>query len=37
VVTLRFEPAIPPGLPRKEAEALVHAGINTLNRPSEAE
>jgi 1-acyl-sn-glycerol-3-phosphate acyltransferase len=31
VVTLRFEPPVPPGLPRKEAEALVHAGINALN------
>jgi 1-acyl-sn-glycerol-3-phosphate acyltransferase len=30
-VTLRFEPPIQPGLPRKEAEALVHAGINALN------
>jgi len=32
VVTLHFGPPIAPGLPRKEAEALVHAGINALNR-----
>ena len=31
VVTFRFEPMIPPGLPRAEAEARVHAGINALN------
>ena len=31
VVTFRFEPLIPPGLPRAEAEARVHAGINALN------
>ncbi len=31
VITLRFGDPIPPGLPRKEAEALVHAGINALN------
>jgi 1-acyl-sn-glycerol-3-phosphate acyltransferase len=31
VVTFRFEPVIPPGLPRAEAEARVHAGINALN------
>jgi len=30
VVTIRFGEAIPPGLPRKEAEALVHAAINAL-------
>ena len=30
VVTFRFEPMIPPGLPRAEAEARVHAGINAL-------
>ena len=32
VVTIRFGKPIPPGLPRKEAEALVHQAINTLNR-----
>ncbi|MBB4099856.1 lysophospholipid acyltransferase family protein [Sphingomonas kyeonggiensis] len=31
VITFRFEPLIPPGLPRAEAEARVHAGINALN------
>ena len=31
VITFRFEPVIPPGLPRGEAEARVHAGINALN------
>lgn len=31
VITFRFEPVIPPGLPRAEAEAQVHAGINALN------
>jgi 1-acyl-sn-glycerol-3-phosphate acyltransferase len=31
VIIFRFEPAIPPGLPRAEAEARVHAGINALN------
>ncbi len=31
VVTFRFEPMIPPGLPRAEADARVHAGINALN------
>jgi len=31
VVTLHFGAPIAPGLPRKEAEALVHAGINALN------
>lgn len=30
VVTLRFAPPILPGLPRKEIEMLVHAGINAL-------
>lgn len=30
-VTFRFGEIIPPGLPRKEAEARVHAGINALN------
>jgi 1-acyl-sn-glycerol-3-phosphate acyltransferase len=30
VVTMRFGEPIPPGLPRKEAEARVHAGINAL-------
>ena len=31
VVTFRFGEAIPPGLPRKEAEARVHAAINALD------
>lgn len=31
VVTFRFGAPIPPGLPRAEAEARVHAGINVLN------
>lgn len=31
VVTFRFGEIIPPGLPRKEAEARVHAAINALN------
>ena len=30
VVTMRFGEEIPPGLPRKEAEARVHAAINAL-------
>ncbi|TVV69639.1 lysophospholipid acyltransferase family protein [Sphingomonas solaris] len=30
VITFRFGPPIPPGLPRDEIEALVHAAINTL-------
>jgi 1-acyl-sn-glycerol-3-phosphate acyltransferase len=30
VVTMRFGEPIPPGLPRKEAEARVHAAINAL-------
>ncbi|WP_188660102.1 lysophospholipid acyltransferase family protein [Sphingomonas metalli] len=28
--TLRFAPAIPPGLPRRQAEAAIHAGMNAL-------
>jgi 1-acyl-sn-glycerol-3-phosphate acyltransferase len=32
IVTLRFGEPIPPGLPRREAEARVHAAINALNR-----
>lgn len=32
VVTFRFGEPIPPGLPREEAEARVHAAINALNR-----
>lgn len=32
VVTYRFGEPIPPGLPRDEAEARVHAAINALNR-----
>ena len=31
VVTIRIGEAIPPGLPRREAEARVHAAINALN------
>jgi 1-acyl-sn-glycerol-3-phosphate acyltransferase len=31
MVTIRFGEPIPPGLPRKEAEARVHAAINALN------
>ena len=31
-ITYRVLPAIPPGLPRGEAEQLVHAAINALNR-----
>ncbi|WP_213979633.1 lysophospholipid acyltransferase family protein [Sphingomonas sp. dw_22] len=31
IITFRFGEPIPPGLPRAEAEALVHAGINRLN------
>ena len=30
VVTMRFGPTIPAGLPRKEAEAAIHAAINVL-------
>ena len=30
-ITLRFGDPIPPGLPRREAEARVHAAINALN------
>jgi 1-acyl-sn-glycerol-3-phosphate acyltransferase len=30
VVTMRFGEVIPPGLPRREAEARVHAAINAL-------
>jgi 1-acyl-sn-glycerol-3-phosphate acyltransferase len=32
VVTYRFGEPVPPGLPREEAEARVHAAINALNR-----
>ncbi len=31
VITLRFSEPIPPGLPREEIEARVHAAINALN------
>ena len=31
VVTFRFGAAIPPGLPRQEIEAQVHAAINALD------
>jgi 1-acyl-sn-glycerol-3-phosphate acyltransferase len=30
VVTIRFGEVVPPGLPRKQAEAVVHAAINAL-------
>lgn len=33
IVTFRFAPAIPPGLPRAEVEAIVHAAINALDPP----
>ncbi|HEX8620416.1 MAG TPA: lysophospholipid acyltransferase family protein [Allosphingosinicella sp.] len=33
-VTMRFGAPIPPGLPRKEAEARVHGAINALESPS---
>lgn len=36
VVTLRYGAPIPPGLPRAEAEARVHAAINALERPPPA-
>jgi 1-acyl-sn-glycerol-3-phosphate acyltransferase len=36
IVTLRFGEAIPAGLPRKEIEARVHAGINALELGAEA-
>ncbi|MGX7950950.1 lysophospholipid acyltransferase family protein [Tsuneonella sp. HG249] len=32
VITYRFGEPIPPGLPREEAEARVHAAMNALNR-----
>ncbi|MBB4619398.1 1-acyl-sn-glycerol-3-phosphate acyltransferase [Sphingomonas abaci] len=32
VITLRYGAAVPPGLPRRDAEALIHAGINALER-----
>ena len=34
MVTMRFGEPIPPGLPRKETEARVHAAINALEDPS---
>ena len=34
IVTMRFGEPIPPGLPRAEIEARVHAAINALERPS---
>lgn len=33
IVTFRFMPALPPGLPRAEIEAAAHAGINVLDVP----
>lgn len=35
-ITLRFGEPLPPGLPRAEIEARVHAAINALNRPAAA-
>ncbi|MCT2559943.1 1-acyl-sn-glycerol-3-phosphate acyltransferase [Tsuneonella sp. YG55] len=32
-ITYRFGEPVPPGLPRAEAEARVHAAMNALNRP----
>jgi len=32
VITLRYGEAVPAGLPRREAEALIHRGINALER-----
>jgi 1-acyl-sn-glycerol-3-phosphate acyltransferase len=32
IVTMRFGPSLPPGLPRAEIEAAVHAAINELER-----
>ncbi|MEA3037635.1 MAG: 1-acyl-sn-glycerol-3-phosphate acyltransferase [Sphingomonadales bacterium] len=34
VVTMRFGEPIPPGLPRREVEARVHAAINALDAPA---
>jgi 1-acyl-sn-glycerol-3-phosphate acyltransferase len=34
IVTMHFGTAIPPGLPRREVEARVHAAINALERPA---
>lgn len=34
IVTMRFGAPIPPGLPRKEAEARVHEAINALESPA---
>lgn len=36
-ITVRFGEAIPPGLPRHEIEARVHAAINVLNRGGEGD
>jgi 1-acyl-sn-glycerol-3-phosphate acyltransferase len=35
-VTFRFGEAIPPGLPREEIDARVHAAINALDRPQKS-
>jgi len=32
VITLRYGEAVPAGLPRREAETLIHRGINALER-----
>ncbi len=34
IVTMRFAPPIPPGLPRAEIEARLHAAINALEPPA---
>lgn len=34
IVTIRFEPVVPVGLPRQEAEQIVHRGINALETNS---
>jgi 1-acyl-sn-glycerol-3-phosphate acyltransferase len=36
IVTMRFMPAIPPGLPRAGIEAAVHAAINDLEREDDS-
>ena len=35
-ITIRFGEVVPPGLPRADAEALVHRGINALNAGAES-
>lgn len=36
LITFRFAPPIPPGLPRDEIESAVHAAINVLDLPDDA-